>query len=69
VGEFVFVPRTPDGAEGDGWWMGFVVDAAAQTTALQILDARRFAEAPVATITIPHTVPAGFHGNWVPATA
>jgi len=66
VGEFVFVPRTPDGAEDDGWWMGFVVDAAAQTTALQILDARRFAEAPVATVTLPHAVPAGFHGNWVP---
>ena len=69
VGEFVFVPRTAQGAEDDGWLMGYVVDAAAKTTALQILDARHFTDAPVATITIPHIIPAGFHGNWVPAHA
>jgi carotenoid cleavage dioxygenase len=33
-----------------------------------ILDAARFEEPPVATITVPHRIPPGFHGNWMPAT-
>ena len=69
VGEFVFVPRAADSAEDDGWLMGYVVDAAARTTALQILDAQQFTSAPVATVSLPHLIPAGFHGNWVPAAA
>lgn len=64
-GEFVFVPETPDSPEGHGWLIGYVVDMGAGTTDLVILDARRFAEAPVASIRLPHRVPAGFHGNWI----
>ncbi|MFN0182697.1 MAG: carotenoid oxygenase family protein [Aquabacterium sp.] len=65
--EFVFVPRQADADEDDGWLMGYVVDAATDTTDLVILDARDFSGAPVARITIPHRIPSGFHGNWVPA--
>ena len=68
-GEFVFVPRSADAAEDDGWLMGLVVDAAAQTTDLVILDARRFGAEPQAVVRLPHRVPPGFHGNWVPARA
>lgn len=32
-----------------------------------ILDARAIAGEPVATIHLPHRIPPGFHGNWVPA--
>jgi carotenoid cleavage dioxygenase len=64
-GEFVFVPESPDSPEGHGWLMGFVVDMRDETTDLVILDARRFTEAPVASIRLPHRVPPGFHGNWV----
>jgi carotenoid cleavage dioxygenase len=31
-----------------------------------ILHAQDLAAGPVATIHIPHRVPIGFHGNWVP---
>jgi 8'-apo-carotenoid 13,14-cleaving dioxygenase len=64
-GEFVFVPETDDAPEGHGWLIGFVVNMADETTDLVILDARRFTEAPVASIRLPHRVPPGFHGNWI----
>lgn len=66
-GEFAFVPRSADAPEGDGWMIGLVVDLPGETTDLVILDATRFAEAPVASIRIPHRVPPGFHGNWLAA--
>jgi len=64
-GEFVFVPESADSGEGEGWLIGLVVDMNDDSTDLVILDARRFAEAPVARIHLPHRVPPGFHGNWV----
>ena len=66
-GEFVFVPRSADAAEDDGWLMGYVIDTNDETTDLVILDAAHFTAPPVATVKIPHRVPPGFHGNWVAA--
>jgi 8'-apo-carotenoid 13,14-cleaving dioxygenase len=66
-GEFVFVPAHPDAAEDEGWLIGLVVDLPNERTDLAILDARDFAGPPVANIRIPHRVPPGFHGNWLPA--
>ncbi|HEX3953707.1 MAG TPA: carotenoid oxygenase family protein [Stellaceae bacterium] len=65
-GEFVFVPAHPDAAEGEGWLIGFVINALDDTTDLVILDAEDFTGPPAASIHIPHQVPSGFHGNWVP---
>ncbi len=66
-GEFVFVPRSATSAEDDGWLMGFVIDTQHDTTDLVVLNAQDFAGAPVASVHIPHRIPPGFHGNWVPA--
>jgi carotenoid cleavage dioxygenase len=66
-GEFVFVPAHADAAEDEGWLIGLVIDAAAKTTDLVILDAQRFEGEPQASIRLPHIVPPGFHGNWVSA--
>lgn len=63
-GEFIFVPDGP--AETEGWLMGTVLNVAAETTDLVILDARHFEADPVATIHLPHAIPPGFHGNWFP---
>jgi carotenoid cleavage dioxygenase len=68
-GEFVFVPAAPDSAEDEGWLMGLVIDLPAETTDLVILDAARFEGPPVAAVRLPHRVPPGFHGNWVPTRA
>jgi carotenoid cleavage dioxygenase len=66
-GEFVFVPEAPDSPEGAGWLMGLVVDMNDETTELVIIDTRRFEDAPIATVRLPHRVPPGFHGNWIAA--
>lgn len=64
-GEFVFVPQSAEAPEGHGWLIGLVVDLPKEKTDLVILDARRFAEPPVASIHLPHRIPPGFHGNWI----
>jgi carotenoid cleavage dioxygenase-like enzyme len=64
--EAVFVPRTPDAAEDDGWLMTYVSDMTTRTADVVILHAQDLSAGPVATIHIPHRVPIGFHGNWVP---
>ncbi|WP_380787762.1 carotenoid oxygenase family protein [Sphingomonas sp. R86521] len=64
-GEFVFVPAYDNAGEDEGWLIGFVIDAASDTTELVILDAHKFEGAPVATVRLPHRIPPGFHGNWI----
>ena len=66
-GEFVFVPKHASAAEDEGWLMGYVINMANQTTDLVILNAQDFTGTPQAVVTLPHRVPPGFHGNWVPA--
>ncbi len=63
-GEFVFVPASPTSGEDEGWLLGLVIDTAADTTDLAILDARSFEAGPVASVRLPHRIPPGFHGNW-----
>lgn len=65
-GEFVFVPRSEDAPEGDGWVMGYVIDRNAGTSALEILDAMTLE--PVGAVHLPHLIPPGFHGNWIAAS-
>jgi carotenoid cleavage oxygenase len=66
-GEVLFVDD-PDraGAEDGGWVLGLVHDDAARRADLVVLDAARFGEPAVATVTIPRRVPDGLHGLWVP---
>lgn len=64
-GEFVFVPRRADAPEGEGWLIGYVIDRDRRTTDLAILDSATLAD--VARVHIPHVIPPGFHGNWLPA--
>jgi carotenoid cleavage dioxygenase len=59
------VPRSETGAEDDGWLIGLVINRAADTTDLVILNADDFTGTPQAVIHLPHRIPPGFHGNWV----
>ena len=63
LGEFVFHPSSPDAAEDDGVLMGYVYDRTTDRSELAILDAQTLED--VASVKLPHRVPAGFHGNWV----
>jgi carotenoid cleavage dioxygenase-like enzyme len=69
AGEAVFVPRDGATGEDDGWLLTYVYDAAEATSDLVVLAADDLASGPVASVHLPQRVPAGFHGNWVPAAS
>ena len=62
--EPVFVPRTPDASEGEGFLLSVVYRQEEQRSDLVILDAENVKGKPLATVKLPHRVPYGFHGNW-----
>ncbi|MGH7893036.1 MAG: carotenoid oxygenase family protein [Candidatus Binatia bacterium] len=66
-GEPLFVPRTAASAEDDGYVLVLVYDQARNASEFYVLDARNVAGEPIAKVKLPHRVPYGFHGNWVPA--
>lgn len=62
--EPAFVPTGE--AEDDGVLLTIVWRAEEDRSDLLILDARDVTGEPVATLALPHRIPAGFHGNWLP---
>lgn len=67
LGEFVFHPSSVDADEDDGVLMGYIYDHDTDRSELAIVDAQTLQD--VASVKLPHRVPAGFHGNWVPTGA
>jgi carotenoid cleavage dioxygenase len=67
VGEPLFVPRHPHAAEDEGYVIALAYDQRQNASAFHVLDARDIAGRPLAVVRLPHRVPYGFHGNWVPA--
>ena len=62
----MFVPAASGPAdESNGWYVGYVYDAARDGSDLVILDAADISAPPVAKIAMPQRVPFGFHGNWI----
>ena len=64
--EPVFVPRSKDADEDDGWLMAYVHDASENRADIVVLNAQDFEAGPIATVHLPDRVPFGFHCNWVP---
>jgi carotenoid cleavage dioxygenase-like enzyme len=64
LGEPIFVPRSADAPEGDGFLLVLVHRGAENRSDLVILDATNVEAAPLAKVKLPHRVPYGFHGNW-----
>ncbi len=67
--EPVFVPKSADAEQGDGWLLVIVGRRAENRTDLVILDALDLSAGPVATLRFPARVHEGFHGIWVSAAA
>jgi carotenoid cleavage dioxygenase len=67
--EPVFIHRSVDAAEGDGWLLATVWRAAENRSDLVVLDATEVERGPIATVQLAARVPFGLHGNWVPAAA
>jgi carotenoid cleavage dioxygenase len=65
AGEAVFVPRTPDAPEADGWLLTPVYDSASDSTDIIVVDTDDFTGPPVATIHLPTRIPHGFHSTWI----
>jgi carotenoid cleavage dioxygenase-like enzyme len=64
--EPVFVPRSPDAGEDDGFVLNVVYDGTTDGSYVAVLDARDMAGKPLAKAHLKHRVPMGFHGNFVP---
>ena len=65
--EPIFVPRSPQSPEGEGFLLAVVYRHEENRSDLLILDAENVEDKPLATLKLPHRVPYGFHGNWVAA--
>lgn len=65
--EHVFVPKPGGRGELDAWLLGTSFDAKRQATVLNLLDAARLEDGPVAQAVLPYALPLGFHGNFTAA--
>jgi carotenoid cleavage dioxygenase len=64
--EAPFVPRPGATAEDDGWVVTFVTDRSDWSSHCLIYEGQDPAAGPIAKITLPQRVPAGFHATWMP---
>jgi len=62
--EHILVPKPGKSGELDAWVLGTTFNARAQATVLNVLDAARLEEGPIAQATLPYVLPLGFHGNF-----
>lgn len=67
ISEPVFVARSADAPEGDGWLLATVWRARENRSDLAVFNALDVESGPVALVKLGHRVPDGFHGNWVNA--
>lgn len=69
VQEPVFVPRSPDAPEADGYLLAVRNHTASLSSDLIILDVQRIEDGPIATVRLPLRLRDAIHGNWVPSSA
>lgn len=65
--EPVFVPKSADADEGEGYLLALVGRRDQNRHDLVVLDALDLAAGPIATVKLPIRLRYGFHGTWVPA--
>lgn len=63
-GEAEFVPAGGGASEDAGWLLSIVSDTAGTGSEFVVLDASDMTR--TASVRLPHRVPAGFHGAWLP---
>lgn len=64
VQEPIFIPRSDDAAQGDGWVMFLVEKRLVNLCEVVLLDTRDFSK-PIAAVQLPFHVKAQVHGNWI----
>ena len=65
VSEPVFVPRSADAPEGDGFLLAVAFRGATRTSDLLCFDTAAIDKGPIGTAMLSSRMPYGFHGNWV----
>jgi len=65
VSEPIFVPRSYNSDEGDGFLLAVHFDEIRRTSHLAILDAGAIQNGPIGRALLEHRVPVGFHGTWL----
>jgi carotenoid cleavage dioxygenase-like enzyme len=68
IQEPIFIPRSDNAPEGDGWVIAMVERKVANRCDLVVIDTKEF-EKPVAIVQLPFHVKAQIHGNWVDGRA
>jgi carotenoid cleavage dioxygenase len=63
-GEPIFVPRSGNAGEGDGWIIAVVYRGAEARSDFVVFDADDIKAGPIGIAKLPRRVPFGFHGNW-----
>ena len=66
--EPVFVPKTGDADEGEGYLISVVSRRALNRNDIVVLDALDLGAGPLATLKVPFRLRYAFHGTWVPGT-
>jgi carotenoid cleavage dioxygenase-like enzyme len=69
VAEPVFVAKSPDAEEGEGYLLTNIFDEQRNTSHLAIFDAGDIERGPVARAHLDHRMPVGFHACWRPDPA
>ena len=64
-GEPVFIPKSAESAEDNGWVLAFRYDRERDRSDLVVLDANDFGGDPIGVVQLPGRVPCGLHGSWV----
>ncbi len=66
MGEPLFIPRPQAQTEDDGWVIAMVYSGERRCSDVVILDGREITAGPLARLKLPHHVPYGLHGSFVP---
>ena len=66
MGEPLFVPRPQGQGEDDGWVLVLMYNAERRCSDLVILEGKDITAGPVSRLKLPHHVPYGLHGSFVP---
>jgi carotenoid cleavage dioxygenase len=65
LSEPVFVHRSDDAPEGEGWIVAVAYRAAEDVSEFLVFDAQDVPGGPIASAKMPRRMPFGFHGTWV----
>jgi all-trans-8'-apo-beta-carotenal 15,15'-oxygenase len=65
MGEPVFVPRSAQASEGDGYILTLCYQGKTHTSYWGVFDTRSISDGPILKAHYDHHIPSGFHGAWV----